>query len=151
MPTEDTAQKLAELVKTTQNKVTLIDQARSLINDLAKITPPSAQDIQNTYPFLYKILLECYPETSNNLEQKDLEQLLAQLDSLKEVTFNIPRAVVADTLYDELYKWVVENIGAKLLINCTSSTEIMSGVSISYEGRFTNLSLDKIIKEKVYA
>ncbi|PIS22570.1 hypothetical protein COT50_01220 [candidate division WWE3 bacterium CG08_land_8_20_14_0_20_41_10] len=151
MPTENVAHKLAELVKTTDNKVLLMNQVHSLLTDLSKISSPSTQDIQNNYPFLSKILLECFPETSKKLEQKGLEALLVSLKSLEEIAFAVPGAVIADTINRQLEMWTTENIGTGLLTKCSPSTEIVGGLLISHAGHFLNLSLDKIIKEKIYA
>lgn len=151
MPTEDIASRLAELVKTTESKVLLTNQTHNLLNDLSKVAPPSTQDIQNNYPFLFKILLECFPETSKKLDQKDLTQLLSSLSALEKVTFTVPKTAITDTLIYQLSAWISENIGAKLLIDCTSSTEIVGGVLVSHAGHFLDLSLDKVLKGKVYA
>lgn len=151
MPTENTAHKLAELVKTTDNKILLTNQTRNLINDFSKVAPLSSRDIQNSYPLLYRLLIECYPKANNKFEQKDLEQLLSQIDSLKEVTFNIPSVVPTDALYKKLHKWVTENVGDALIVKFVPVDDITGGILVSYEGRFTNLSLDKILKEKINA
>jgi hypothetical protein len=155
MPTEGTAQKLAGLVKTTQNKVTLINQIHSLITDLSEVIPPTIQDIQRIYPAINKILLECYPESGKKIEQKDLVRMLSDMNLLEEITFTFPRmpntnATSSDIINDELCKWVTENVNDTVIVNCISSEEDVGGVTISYKGRFINLSLDRIIKKKVY-
>ena len=156
MPTESSAQKLAKLVKTAQNKVVLINQAHSLINDLSKVVLPPVQDIQNKYPLLHKILLECYSETSKvfypkKIEQKHLEQMLSDLNLLEEVAFTAASAVDPLAIDDELYKWVTENVSEAAITSCATSNEMVGGMVISYRGRFVDLSLDKAIREKVYA
>lgn len=156
MPAENRVQKLVELVRTTQNRAAFVNQAHNLINDFSKVTPPSAQDIQSKYPILYKMLTEYYQEASKVFHQEDLTQLLTAMNSLEEVTFTLPLSIVPNTtsyttVVDALCRWTKENISDTALLNCMPSNELVGGVTIAYGGRCTNLSLDKLLKGRVYA
>ena len=89
-----------------------------------------------------------YPK---KIEQKHLEQMLSDLNLLEEVTFTTASTVDPLAVDDELYNWITENVGEAAITNCTTSNEMVGGMVISYRGRFVNLSLDKAIREKVYA
>lgn len=142
MPTEDGQQKLAEIVKTADGRQRLVAQIDSLINAFSKINPPDAAEIQKNYPMVHEIL----PGANQEL----LLKLKQDLQNLEEFTVNAPSAA-QDQISEITHKWCKNNVGDNILVNIVPSKEVLGGVTCSYKGRYRDFSLDKIIKEKVYA
>lgn len=150
MPTDNTAQRLVEIVKTTRQKQLLLSQIESLLNDLAKVNPPSLRDIQKNYPLVYKILAEQHPETNNNITQGKLLELKGALESLGELMLNAP-STVSDGMAEIAYLWCKENVDPNILVNIIPSEKLTAGVTCSYKGQYRDFSLDKIVHHKIYA
>jgi len=150
MPSEIARTKLANFVKTTSNKAEIEKQLGSLLNDFSTINPPSPLDIQNKYSLLYRMFLECYPDMSNKIEQASLISILSDLKELEEVKIDIPN--LSTGAYDEkICTWITECVNNGLLVNITASNNVTSGLILSYQGQYANYTLDKIIKDRVYA
>lgn len=150
MPTDDTAQRLAEIVKTTRQKQQLISQIEDLLSDLAKVNPPSLASIQKNYPIVYKILMEQHPEPSNIITQEKLGKLKEALENLEELMLNAP-SMTSDNIAQIAHLWCKENVDPTALVNIIPSEKLTAGVTCSYKGQYRDFSLDKIVHHKIYA
>jgi|GEM_PF-4288436 hypothetical protein len=151
MPINSSAHQLAALVKTTLTKALVLEQAHTVATELGKVTPPTAQAIQTKYPFLHKLLLECYPQTGTIADQKTLDRLLTDLATLEELTVTLPAGVSGEAVAYELQQWLSEYAKDPVIVHANVSSDVVSGLTLSFRGHFCDLSLAKLVSDKVYA
>jgi len=149
MPTENSAQRLAEAVKTAQQKQALISQIENLLNDLAAVKPPTSATTQNKYPMIYKILLEQYGKSDTSITQENLLGLKKDLEDLEEVILDVPDAA-AEGVVQFAHLWCKENVDPGVLVNIVPSKKLIAGAQCSCKGQYRDFSLDKVIHQKLY-
>jgi hypothetical protein len=150
MPSNIAGDKLAKLVKTTGVRTEIEQQIRALRDALSTTHSPTISDIQNLYPALYNVMLECYPNTSNKIAQETLSSIFKDLEDIEVVKVDVPHTPTS-SFEDALHGWAASHVDKNAIVNVTSSSNILAGVAISYRGEYVNYTLDKIIENKVHA
>jgi hypothetical protein len=150
MPNNAAGYKLAKLVKTTGVR-TEIEQQIHAVNDALSTTHPLAiSDIQNLYPSLYNVILECYSNMSNKIAQETLSSILKDLEDIEVVKVDVPH-LPTNSFEDAIYSWTATHVDSNAIVSVTTSNNFVAGLTMSYRGEYVNCTLDKIIENKVDA
>ncbi len=146
MPTDETLKKLAEIIKNDSGKNELVHQIDHLSQDLSKTNPPDTDYVQINYPLLYQAMSALSPDLNTTVNQQALEDIKHHLTNLQEIIVETPID------YPEIGLWVRTTVNPYALTTLRESdNEPLAGLKLSYQGNYEDLSLDKIIKDKVYA
>lgn len=143
MPTVESIRKISEIVKTTQNKNVLLAQIDFLSRLLSSVNAPKLEDVQNSYPTIYKILL-------GKITLEELSQLRKDLESIEELVVNVP-VILPETVEELARQWCNQNASPEALVSIVRSESLVGGVTTSYKGQYRDLSLNKIISQKINA
>ena len=142
MPIDSTLQKLAEVVKTTNDKEIFISQVESLIQAFSAVKRLEVKDVQKKYPDICKVL--------ENPDITQLVELKEHMEHMRELTVTVPGPAQKQAT-EVINAWRKENTEAGTITNLAATETIVGGVICSYKGQYRDFSLDKIIREKVYA
>jgi hypothetical protein len=149
MPAQNLSQILAEVVRTVTYRDIILDQINNLLNKFSEVNTPDFQYIQNNYPGVYEVLLKGGLEKNNKPDQNDLLEIKKYIQNLETVRFEIPTQVT--TIPNDMFFSWLKNYVHDAISDVRTSTDFVSGITYSYKGRYNNLTLDTIIRERVHA
>lgn len=160
------AQKLARILKDQKGKNALRDQIDALEDALIKASyshrdPTNAvnstqedggwvlENIQTTYPMLYAVLIGLNYILDTKIDQELLNTITKLVEDLEEVLVTSSVNSVDNV---EMVEWLQRHVSNTAILNLeTNPTEVTAGVKLCYKGWYKDLSLDRVIKEVVYA
>ncbi|MBU0649652.1 hypothetical protein KJ605_00960 [Patescibacteria group bacterium] len=145
MPTEEALKKLAEIIKNDQLRTTLLLEIEAVTHRLAKPGTENPLNVQKEYPLFHRVVTELYPNSNNIFNHQQLTELKQQLARLPEV--------IVETAYScpELGEWVRAHVApCGITTSRTTAHPPVAGVRISYQGRYEDMTLNRIIRDKVY-
>lgn len=168
MPSDEVLKKLADIIKTTGRRDSLlaeleeisrngIEQAQE--NQSARCFGNANPFDQNKYPLFTLVAKELDEHLGINANQNSLEEVLEKLKnllaSMGELVVEVPESVTALQERDEKsFNYLTEQIAdvsdKPSLLSMRTSSDLISGLTLSYKGKYVNLSLNKLIKDKLY-
>ena len=163
MPSDKVVKKLADIIKTDHRKNRLLVELEEISVARSKIPQPPQDGRQNfdykNYPELSQVVQELGDTLGMTFDQIPAE---GDLDKLKETLTKIPELVLeypselgeTESQDSPELTGVLNQIHAltnvPTLVSAKPTGAFVSGVALSYKGIYVNLSLDKLIKEKLY-
>lgn len=163
MPSDEVVKKLADIVKTSHSKNRLLGELEEFTINKAVITQKvqgegQAIDYEN-YPLIKGVIQELGDALGINFNQipsdTTLQDLKTLLTNLEEITVELPsnlettektRPSQPITLTDQ----IIGAVDPPAIVTTTPTNDFVSGLTLSYKGRYVNLTLDRIIKEKLH-
>lgn len=152
MPTEELVESLWNVVTTAQIKTDLLKEINLLKVELSRTIPFDNENMQISYPILCKVLQNQGVILNNKISQSFLDALDNQVRDINELYVHVPAAVAQDMekLENELVSWAKTNVNPNVIVNPSSSNNITAGITCSYRGIYKDLSLDKVLKARIY-
>lgn len=150
MPTALDTEKLAKEVKTTYNKKRLLIELQMMELQFAKEDVAEAAIDQKQYPMISNLLSKIQQNTNNNIDQATLLSIKETVESIPEVNVRISTEVTTE-LEDYIHTWAVNNIDKVSVIDLSKDDYLNAGVSVSYQGNYISMTLEKLFKEALSA
>lgn len=163
MPSDKVVKKLADIIKTDHRKNRLLVELEEISVARSKIPQPPQDGRQNfdykNYPELDQVVSELGDVLGMTFDQipgeADLDKLKATLTKIPELVVEYPKKI--EYLTNEssqnttaLLDQITVAIGGPTIMFPKPTSDFLAGVALSYKGSYVNMSLDKLIKEKLY-
>lgn len=167
MPSDKVIKKLADIIKTSHRKNQLLLELEQFCRTGTKVTQETRGDGWNidykNYPLLNLVIQEMEGGLGSNVNQnisdETLQNLKELLANLTEIVVELPEDIKKTNnlpgqedmgKLDDLESQLFSTVGETAIVTTTSAKNLTSGLTLSYKGKYVNLTLDKIIKDKVY-
>ena len=163
MPSDEVVKKLADIIKTSHSKNQLLGELEEFTRDKAVIIQKVQSEGQTidykNYPLVKGVIQELGGALGINVNQipsdTTLQILKTLLTNLEEITVELPNnletpAKTSPSQPDMLTDQIIDAVDPSAIVTTTPVGEFVSGLTLSYKGRYVNLTLDKIIKEKLH-
>ncbi len=164
MPSDEVLKKLADIVKTDHRRNRLLVELEEVAVSKSKIAQTSQNGEKNfdykNYPELANIAKELNGVLGITFNQAPTEEFIENLKSelvkIPELVAECPARIYelmnnpnpdASHLLDQIISTVKEPV----IVAVKPTNAFVSGTSLSYKGRYVDLSLNRIIKDMIYA